>query len=115
MVAVNNQGVVGIAWYDGRDDPRGYRSVFRCQHVYFTASLDGGRTFLPGVKVSEAENCPDTPRNAEAGRRWVAGGDYFGLAAEAAGAFRLLWADSREGIYQLRSSTVRVVDQSVRK
>jgi hypothetical protein len=115
MVAVNNQGVVGIAWYDGRDDPRGYRSVFRCQHVYFTASLDGGRTFLPEVKVSEAENCPDTPRNAEAGRRWVAGGDYFGLAAEAAGAFRLLWADSREGIYQLRSSTVRVVDQSVRK
>ena len=85
MVAVNNQGIVGVAWYDGRDDPRGYRAVFRCQHVYFTASLDGGGTFLPEVKVSTAENCPDTPQNAEAGRRWVAGGDYFGLAAAAEG------------------------------
>jgi hypothetical protein len=111
MVAVNDQGIVGVAWYDGRDDPRGYRAVFRCQHVYFAASLDGGTTFLPEVKVSTAENCPDTPQNAEAGRRWVAGGDYFGLAAGAAGSFQLLWADSREGIYQLRSSSVRVIDQ----
>jgi hypothetical protein len=84
--------------------------VFRCQHLYFAASRDGGGTFLPEVKVSTAENCPDTPQNAEAGRRWVAGGDYFGLAAAAEGSFRLLWADSRDGIYQLRSSTVRVVD-----
>jgi len=113
MVAVSNEGIVGVAWYDGRDDPRGYRAVFRCQHVYFTASLDGGSTFLPEVKVSSAENCPDTPQNAEAGRRWVAGGDYFGLAAASDGSFRLLWADSRGGIYQLRSSTVRVVDQSL--
>jgi hypothetical protein len=112
MVAVNNQGVVGVAWYDGRDDPRGYRAVFRCQHVYFAASLDGGSTFLREVKVSTAENCPDTAQNAEAGRRWVAGGDYFGLAAAAEGTFRLLWADSRDGIYQLRSSSVRVVEQS---
>lgn len=111
MVAVNNKGIVGVAWYDGRDDPRGYRAVFRCQHVYFAASLDGGSSFLPEVRVSSAENCPDTPQNAEAGRRWVAGGDYFGLAATAEGSFRLLWADSREEIYQLRNSTVRMVDQ----
>ncbi len=110
MVAVNNQGIVGIAWYDGRDDPRGYRAVFRCQHVYFTVSLDGGSTFLPEVKVSTAENCPDTPQNAEAGRRWVAGGDYFGLAAASDGSFQLLWSDSRDGIYQLRRSSVRVID-----
>ena len=112
MVAVNRQGIVGVAWFDGRDDPRGYRALFRCQHVYFTASLDGGSTFLPEVKVSTAENCPDTPQNAEAGRRWVAGGDYFGLAAAAEGSFRVLWADSREGIYQLRNSSVSVVDSS---
>ena len=80
--------------------------------LYLAASLDGGGTFLPEVKVSTAENCPDTPQNAEAGRRWVAGGDYFGLAAAAEGSFRLLWADSRDGIYQLRSSSVRVVDSS---
>ncbi len=67
MVAVNNDGVVGVAWYDARNDPRGYRGTFRCQHIFFTASTDGGRTFLPDVKVSSAENCPDTPGNGEAG------------------------------------------------
>jgi hypothetical protein len=108
VVAVNREGVVGVSWYDGREDPRAYRGGFACQHIYFTASLDGGQTFLPDVKVSAEENCPDTPANGEAGRRWKAGGDYHGLAAAADGQFHLLWADSREGIYQLRTATVRV-------
>lgn len=107
-IAVNRDGVVGISWYDARNDPREYRGSFRCQELFFTASLDGGRTFLPDVKVSSAENCPDTPGNDETGRRWNAGGDYHGLAAAADGRFHLLWADSREGIYQLRTATVRV-------
>jgi hypothetical protein len=108
VVVVNRAGVMAVAWYDGRNDPRGYRSVFRCQAIFFTVSLDGGRTFLPDVKISSAENCPDTPANAEAGRRWVAGGDYFGLVAASDSRFHLLWADSRQGIYQLRTSTVTV-------
>jgi len=107
-IAVNRDGVVGISWYDARNDPREYRGTFRCQEVFFAASLDGGRTFLPNVKVSTAENCPDTPANGEAGRRFVAGGDYHGLAAAADGRFHLVWADSREGIYQLRTAVVRV-------
>ena len=74
-------------------------SLFRCEHVYFAASLDGGSSFLPEVKESTAENVPTlrrTPRRADDG--W-AGGDYFGLAAAAEGSFRLLWADSRIGVY----------------
>lgn len=108
-IAVNRDGVVGVSWYDGRDDPRGYRDSFACQHIYFSASLDGGQAFLPAVKVSSAENCPDTPANGEAGRRWKAGGEYHGLAAAADGKFHLLWTDSREGIYQLRSAVVQAV------
>jgi len=107
-IAVNREGIVGVSWYDAREDPREYLGPFRCQYVYFSASLDGGQTFLPDVKVSSAENCPDTPANGEAGRRWVAGGDYHGLAAAADGRFHLLWADSREGIYQLRTGTIDV-------
>jgi BNR repeat-like domain len=107
-IAVNQDGVVGVSWYDAREDPREYLDQFRCQNVYFSASLDGGQTFLPDVKVSSAENCPDTPRNGHAGRRWTAGGDYHGLAATADGRFHLLWADSREGIYQLRTAIVSV-------
>ena len=48
-VAVNKDGVVGIVWADRRDhaDNLGYDKRF-------TASLDGGETFLPSVKVSSA-------------------------------------------------------------
>jgi hypothetical protein len=108
VVAVNRDGVVGVAWYDGRNDSRGYRNIFRCQEVFFAASLDGGATFEPDVKVSSARNCPDTDANGEAGRRWPAGGDYFGLEAAPDGRFHLVWADSREGMYKLRTNTVRV-------
>jgi hypothetical protein len=108
VITVNRSGVVAVSWYDAREDPRSYRDTFRCQHVFFAASLDGGQTFLPDVKVSSAENCPDTPANGEAGARWKAGGDYHGLAATADGRFQLLWADSREGVYQLRTAQVQV-------
>jgi hypothetical protein len=45
--------VVGVAWYDRRDDP-----TRRCWKQYFTASLDGGATFLPNTPVSTAASCP---------------------------------------------------------
>ena len=41
-IAVNRDGVVGVAWYNTRRDPRG-----ECFDLYFTASLDGGATFCP--------------------------------------------------------------------
>lgn len=113
VIAVNRDGVVGVTWYDARHDPRTYRSDFRCQDLYFAASLDGGRTFLPEVKVSSAENCPDTPANGETGRRWSAGGDYHGLAAAADGSFHVLWTDSRDGIYKPRTATIHVDGKGV--
>ncbi len=54
VVAVNPDGLVGIAWYDRRDDPSR-----RCWHQYFTASDDGGRSFLPNVALSTAPSCPE--------------------------------------------------------
>jgi hypothetical protein len=106
-IAVNRNGVVGITWYDGRADKTG-DVAFRCQELFFTASLDGGRSFLPDVRVSSAKNCPVTSANGEAGRRWPAGGDYHGLVAAADGRFQVLWSDSRSGVYQLRAATIRV-------
>jgi hypothetical protein len=107
-IAVNRYGIVAVSWYDGSGDPRDYLEGYRCQHVFVAASLDGGQTFLPPVRVSTAENCPDTPANGEAGKRWTAGGDYHGLAAAADGRFHLLWADSREGRYQLRTAIISI-------
>ena len=102
-VAVNGEGVVGVTWYERRKEAGG-----ECQHVYFTASLDGGKTFLPEVRVSSAPSCPATPRNGRAGTRWPAGGDYSGLVAAADGTFHVLWADSRDGIYRLRTAPITV-------
>lgn len=102
-IAVNKDGVVGVTWYERRREAGG-----ECQHLNFTASLDGGKTFLPAARVSTAPSCPDTPRNGGSAKRWAAGGDYSGLAAAADGSFHVLWSDSRGGIYQLWTARVGV-------
>ena len=94
VVAVNKDGIVGVTWYDTRDSKDG--SQF---HEYFTASLDGGKSFLPPIRVSSAPSTPLGPGNmnmgamifrhkettalslVSAGSRWPGGGDYMGLAA----------------------------------
>jgi len=102
-IAVNRDGVVGVTWYERRKE--GGRE---CQHLYFAASLDGGKTFLPEARVSSAASCPETPRNGGSAKRWPAGGDYSGLAAAADGSFHAFWSDSRDGIYQLWTARIKV-------
>jgi BNR repeat-like domain len=107
-IAVNREGVVAIAWYDARGDRNTIKGNFRCQEIFFTASVDGGVTFLPEVKVSTKPSCPATPRNVETALRFPAGGEYMGMAAAPDGSFRLLWADNRSEIYRLYTATVSV-------
>lgn len=54
VVAVNRDGVVGVAWYDRRDDPSR-----RCWRYYFSASLDGGDTFTANTPISNAPSCAE--------------------------------------------------------
>ena len=107
-IAVNGGGVVAIAWYDARNDRSTIKGNFRCQEVFFSASLDGGVTFLPEVRVSTKPTCPASPRNVDTALRFPAGGEYMGLAAAPDGSFRLLWSDSRREIYRLYTATVSV-------
>lgn len=109
-ISVNGDGILGISWYDGREDRRSSRGIYRCQHVFFTASTDGGESFSTSVRVSNEPSCPDTPENGEAGKRWPGGGDYHGLVARADGDFQIVWAESRAGAYELRTARVRVRD-----
>ncbi len=108
-IAVNNKGVVGVAWYDTR---RGTSNT--CFDIFFAASLDGGERFLPNVQVSDTPSCldSDVPGNTVSGfnaaQTWPAGGHYFGLTADADGVFHALWADSRTGVYQLWTATIKV-------
>jgi hypothetical protein len=98
-LAVNRDGLVAVTWIDGRSVP-GHRCE---QNVFVTASIDGGQSFLPVARVSSTPACDDQTR-AESST----GGDYFGLAATAEGAFQLLWAEVRDGVKQLVTTTVRV-------
>jgi hypothetical protein len=95
ILAVDDGGVVGVAWRDSRDDAKD-----RCTHVSFSASTDGGNTFVPSVRVSSEQTCSDD--------WWGGDGEYFGLAARRQGRFHVVWPDNRSGFYQLRSNSVRV-------
>ncbi len=50
-VAVNKAGVVVVTWYDRRENPDGLGWYVRAR-----ASLDGGETWLPSVRVSDKPN-----------------------------------------------------------
>jgi len=95
-IAVNGNGVVGVAWYDRRDNPDnlGY-------YVRFAASLNGGKTWLPSVRVSAVPHVADedTRKNS---------GDTAGLTAGPDGIFHPVWIDNRTGIPQMWTATVKV-------
>jgi hypothetical protein len=121
MVTVNRHGVVGVTWFDTRASEDG--STF---DEYFAASVDGGNTFLPAVRVSMVSIRPHAPGNlgvnasSSVGRgslfisfdrsfgRLESGGDYLGLTADAEGVFHPLWPDTRTGAYRLYTAAVRV-------
>lgn len=102
MLAVDEHGVVGVAWYDRRLDPER-----ACQDISFTVSADGGRTFAEPLRVSTESSCPGVPGNGRTGTSWPMGGDYSSLAALPGSGFHLLWADSRSGVFQLRQARFR--------
>lgn len=102
VTAVDSAGNVGVAWYErppGGED--------RCWRIRFALSMDAGETFLDPVTLSSEEFCA-RPETVDRARRWWAGGDYFGLAATGEGVFRALWADSRSGVWQVRTTEVEV-------
>ncbi len=121
IIAVNNQGTVGIAWFDTRNSSDG-----DAYDEYFTASVDGGETFLPARWVSSEISTPHGAGNLAmspdawrykdmlritllaAANRWGAGGDYMGLIADRNGVFHPFWADSRTGTFQIQTAAVRV-------
>ncbi len=129
-VAVNRAGVVGVSWYDRResfDNVGGWRARF-------AASLDGGETFTPSVRVSEALSTSHRGQalpmmahstggghrrpkarggniRMEIGPQWIdylAAADTGGIAADGDGVFHPLWVDDRTGVPQLWSAAVRV-------
>lgn len=54
-IAVAPNGRVDVAWYDGRHSPAplANRTEIGFNDVYYTYSVDGGRTFAPNIRVSD--------------------------------------------------------------
>lgn len=121
-IAVNDSGVVAVTWFDTRDavDGRSYRQ-------FISASVDGGISWLPATPVSEQHGDPYGDGNVRhlvntwrpqpdslrislisAASRWGHGGDYMGLAADAAGVFHPWWTDARTGTFQIMTASVRI-------
>jgi hypothetical protein len=97
-MAVNDRGVLGVAWLESRTE-----NADCTEHVYFATSVDGGATFLPAQRVSHDGACALADVN---GTGWA--GDYFGIVTDRRGAFRLLWSGARGGLLQLHLSTIEV-------
>jgi hypothetical protein len=121
-IAVNERGTVGIAWFDTRRWPE--RDRF---DVFFTASTDGGETFLPARRINSLPSIPRGPGNlvptsGSEGNEMLgnpavvssmssyraSGGDYIGMAADAAGVFHPFWPDARSGTYHVWTGRIEV-------
>jgi len=124
-IVTSPSGQVGISRFDTRD------AIRRGYNEYFTASTDGGKSFLRPVRVSSATSYPKGPENTSfspAGGdfykgsyavfltspfgRFPDGGDYMGLTADNNGTFHPFWTDSRTGTYQLYTAAVHVQNEN---
>ena len=125
-LAVNDEGVLGIAWHDRRDSPTGLGYTVR-----FAASLDGGETVEPGVRVSEEpfryawdaglltmgmDGASDGTHRADVSLHSFneIGGHTAGLTVDASGRFHPLWVDNRTGVSQAWTAPVTVAGEAVR-
>lgn len=135
VVDVNNNGVVGVMWYDRRDSPNNFG-----WNIRFAASTDGGQTFGKSVRVSEAPatvklggqfdlsgrsfgggnpnrlfNGGDLQTTVSLGDGFTYnGGHTAGMAADASGRFHPFWIDNRTGIGQVWTAAVSVEGSAIR-
>jgi hypothetical protein len=120
-IAVNREGVVALTWFDTRNSADGKQ-----YDQYLAASLDGGATFLPSVRVSSELSNPRGSGNRRqmtpstwvhkeklvlslhSAAGWTSGGHYMGLAADKDGDFHPFWVDARSGTSQIYTARVKV-------
>jgi hypothetical protein len=107
-VSVNKAGVVGVCWYDTRGiptDKAGWNFRFR-------ASLDGGITWQPSVRLSEVSSLFTLKRRAtpptERQKAAYQPGHTSGLCADGKGVFHTLWIDARSGVQQVWTASIAI-------
>jgi hypothetical protein len=127
-LAVNDRGVVGVLW----NDRRAHKN--ECYDLYFSASLDGGDSFLPNVTPGGKPTCsmetgnwmPNAevsayPKTEEGesiegqgfnvlmiSTRFPGGGDTQGLDSDGDGVFHAAWIDGSSGVMRLATTPFTV-------
>jgi len=106
-IAINKDGVIGVIWWERRDLSRSDENgVMRnvSHETFFTASLDGGETFLPAVKLSE-----------EVKPLFFRIGDNIGLDVDRDGKFHAVWIENRTGFPQVYYAPITVSSPKTKK
>jgi hypothetical protein len=106
--AVSSRGVLGLAWIQNEpgDDVRIFdREWTGREHswdLYFTASVDGGATFLARpLRITSSRTDP------KLGSRPY-GTDHIALAAPPDGSFHLIWIDTQDGKREIQTAKIEV-------
>lgn len=95
FMAVNKQGHIGVSWVDNR-----YGDDSQCWDTFFSMSTDGGKTFLPEVKLSDRISCPDVDKMGMAASRFRWAGEYSGITTDEDGNFYVSYPMvDQNGIY----------------
>lgn len=102
--AVNEKGVLGIAWCELTK-----KDTSTFSDIYFAYSKDGGETFTRTIKVNPVTSQINTIQNGDVANKFPGGGHYMDLKADRDGYFKVLWSDSRTGIFQLYLSTIKII------
>jgi hypothetical protein len=92
-MTVDAQGNIGIIWYDTRRDPAGSNL-----DVFGISSTDGGHTFSPNYRLSDASFDPSAGAFTDArGNTSLYLGDHIGLAAAGGNAYAVWTGVSASG------------------
>jgi hypothetical protein len=98
-LAVAPDGVISVSFFDTRNDP-----FHRLLDVYLAQSIDGGRSFLPNVRVTSQSVDPSLSTPLD-GAHTPFFGDYQGLTADNV-FVHPLWNDTRTGTQQLETAAI---------
>ncbi len=110
-VAMSQNGVIGLIWPNHKTD-----SSNKAYGVYFTYSLDQGKTWSESSLISDKISHPNTKGNEITikntdrfvSNRFRQGGDYYGLVSLENNVFRAVWSDNKTGTYQLWTAKIEI-------
>lgn len=105
-ISINAAGAIAVIWNDRSEDPSDL-----CFRARFTASIDGGKSFLPSVPVASEASCPvrsESPYDSRTfAGRFINGGETQGLAALPDGRFLAVFVAGQARM-QLHSARIDV-------